>query len=260
MKRNMIPNAIVWGMGILTVIVLSGCMGSGRQQTGMTGKAAAIEEPQRPGLPELPPMTPLFPQSKPEEGSLWSDQAANLYDDTMARKVGDTVIVDIVENATSSLDANTKVERSSGIGADMPNLLGYMRAIEAQRPNINRNAGSPLSKRDGKLLSAKTTNNFEGKGTSDRQGQISASVGARVVAVLPNGNLSIYGRRELQVNREKQLIEVSGILRPQDISATNRIQSVYLADAKIVYSGNGPIADKQQPGWLARIVDTVWPF
>jgi flagellar L-ring protein precursor FlgH len=78
--------------------------------------------------------------------------------------------------------------------------------------------------------------------------------------VLPNGNVTIYGKREMKVNNELQRITVSGIIRPEDIGADNRVKSTYLADARIEYSGEGVIADKQSPGWGIRILDKVWPF
>jgi flagellar L-ring protein precursor FlgH len=62
------------------------------------------------------------------------------------------------------------------------------------------------------------------------------------------------------VNREKQQITLSGIVRPRDISAENVVLSNYIADAKISYSGSGVINDRQRPGWLARALDAIWPF
>ena len=83
---------------------------------------------------------------------------------------------------------------------------------------------------------------------------------ALVVKVLPNDNLYINGKREIKVNNETQYITLSGIVRPEDISPLNEISSTFVADAKITYSGIGPLADKQKPGWLGRIIDYVWPF
>ncbi len=101
---------------------------------------------------------------------------------------------------------------------------------------------------------------FDGKGSSDRKGHVKAYVSALVEFVLPNGNLYIKGGREIRVNNETQYINISGIIRPEDISSSNEISSAYVADARIAYSGKGPVADKQKPGWLGRVVDHVWPF
>ncbi|MBF0225739.1 MAG: flagellar basal body L-ring protein FlgH [Desulfobacterales bacterium] len=194
----------------------------------------------------------------PSEGSLWSDSSSEmLFIDQRARRVGDTVIIDIVENSSSKLDANTTVNKSSSVGAGVPNFFGLMRAAEAIRPNLNRDSKGKLVDT---LVKANYGTDFKGKASSDRSGQITASVGARVVEVLPNGNLVIYGRREIKVNNESQFITVSGVVRSIDVTQDNRVQSISLSDAKIEYSGNGVISDKQKVGWLTRIMDNIWPF
>ena len=74
------------------------------------------------------------------------------------------------------------------------------------------------------------------------------------------GNLVIQGYREIRVNNETQFLIVSGIVRPQDISPDNSVKSTFIANARIEYSGTGVISEKQQPGWLARGLDILWPF
>jgi len=81
---------------------------------------------------------------------------------------------------------------------------------------------------------------------------------AKVVEVLPNGNLVIEGRQTIVINGEEQVIVVSGIVRPQDIEPDNTVLSTYIADATIVYNGTGPIGDAQEPGLLTRLLN--WLF
>jgi len=139
--------------------------------------------------------------------------------------VGDVVTIDIVENTSSKMDANTTAGRTSSIDASVDNSLGYMRALQ----EANRRLGVDL---DGTatntLFKASLENAFEGEGTSDRSGQVTASIGARVTEVLPNGNLVIFGKRKMKVNNETQIITVSGIVRPMDIDTDNRIKSTYI--------------------------------
>jgi len=195
--------------------------------------------------------------AKPAEGSLWRASDSDLFGDLKARRVGDTVTVDIVENTTSQIDANTNASRESSVNAGVDNLFGFMRGLEAKNSNLNRDYKGALGS---KLIAANMTNAFTGKGTSDRSGKITASIGARVVRVLPNGNLVVVGKRETRVNQETQYIIISGIVRPADIDNDNRVQSTYLADARIQYFGHGALSDKQRPGWLSRVLDFVWPF
>jgi flagellar L-ring protein FlgH len=205
----------------------------------------------------LPPPLQVQMQLPPAEGSLWNSASYNLFTDPKAKRVGDTVTVDIVENASSQLDANTSASRSSEIDAGVESLMGYMRALEQKNPNLNRDNKGNLNNT---LIKANMMNKFDGKGSSDRSGRVTASIGARVAEVLPNGNLVIVGHREMKVNRETQYIAVSGIIRPKDIDADNRVKSTYLADARIEIYGQGTLGDKQQPGWLTRTLDWVWPF
>jgi flagellar L-ring protein FlgH len=195
--------------------------------------------------------------SGPAEGSLWCDNSAMLYMDPKAHRVGDTVTVLIVENTSSQMDANTNASRSSTIDGGVTHLLGYMRALEAKNPNLGKDIDGAMTN---KLFQADLSNKFAGKGSSDRSGRITASIGARIVERLANGNLVVFGRREMKVNNEVQYITVSGIVRPTDIEADNRVRSTYIADARIEYIGQGIIADKQRPGWGTRFIDTVWPF
>lgn len=87
-----------------------------------------------------------------------------------------------------------------------------------------------------------------------------ASLTTQVVRVYPNGNLKIRGGKEVRVNNETQIIYVTGIIRPVDILADNTVDSNKVLNARISYTGKGAISDKQQPGWLMRTIDKVWPF
>lgn len=196
------------------------------------------------------PASTFYKSQAPAEGSLWTDSGEFLFEDQKARQPGDTIIVDIVENATSKVDANTKAERASSVSAGVPNLLGHFK---------RRAEGDSYLDAEN-LIGADYASKIEGKGSSDRSGQITASIGATITDVLPNGNLVIYGRREMKVNNETQYITINGVVRPEDVGSDNRVKSTYLANARISYSGKGVLADKQKAGWLARILDSVWPF
>ena len=200
---------------------------------------------------------PTFPEyriPKVDEGSLWSEERGmSLFTDIRARRVGDTVTVRIVENPEAELNANTKTSRSSSVDAKLK-FLGYMQWLAEKNPRLAQNPGGEA------LISSSFDTAFDGKGSSNRDGHVSAYITAMVVKVLPNGNLYISGKREIKVNHEMQYITISGIIRPEDVSTSNEISSTFVANARVTYSGVGPVADKQSPGWLARIMDHVWPF
>ncbi len=227
----------------ILLIFFTGCAVF-RTNTSHVPEIKSIQEPQ----------FPEYTHPVIEEGSLWSDaRGVTLYPDTKARRVGDVVTVRIVEDPEAELNANTKTSRSSSIAAQLK-FLGYMQALAEKNPRLAQNPG------EDDLIKAGLGMSFDGKGSSDRDGHVKAYVSAMVVKVLPNENLFIQGKREIKVNNETQYIALSGIIRPQDVSPHNEIASTYVANAKITYSGIGPLADKQRPGWLGRIVDYVWPF
>lgn len=183
-------------------------------------------------------------------GSLWTTGNGSLFVDNRASRVGDILTVTISEQAEASKEATTSTGRSTSASADLTSLFG----LESNIANIN-SAIDPA-----KLLSAGYTNDFKGSGTTTRKEDLVATLTTRVMEVLPNGTLRISGSKSVTVNHEQQLIHLTGIVRQQDISAANLIDSKFILDANIVYSGKGVIDDKQKPGWLLRLLDTVTPF
>jgi flagellar L-ring protein precursor FlgH len=129
----------------------------------------------------------------------------------------------------------------------MPNMLGLEKTI---------NKWTDLSK----LLNASYDSKFTGSGSTSRKENLTASLSAKVMEVLPNGNFLIEGRRNVKVNSEDQIIKVEGTVRPRDIAADNSVNSSLIADARITYTGNGVVSDQQSPGWLMNIFNKIWPF
>lgn len=186
------------------------------------------------------------------EGSLWEDDGVlgGLFVDNKARRVGDIVTVNIVETSTASNQASTNSGRKSSVSGGMESFFNMEKRFPSSHPFFN-----PFSSVKGGLEST-----FDGKGSTTRSGKLNAYLTAMVTEVLPNGNLRIQGSREVTVNNDSQYLLLSGIVRPKDISTSNVVLSTYISDAQIAYSGAGVINDRQRPGWMARILDTAWPF
>lgn len=227
---------------LLCSLMVSGCARKQAQNV--------VPKPSMSQKSDMPSPETLFSSLPPSEGSLWTDSGNMLFVDQKARRVGDTVIVDIVEKTSSKIDANTSVSKTNSLDADIPDFMGYMAWLKTKNPRLDPD----------NLFSSTFNHATEGAGASDRSGEITASIGAIVTSVLPNGNIIIYGRREMKINNEAQFITVSGIVRPKDIDSDNRVKSTYLADARIEYSGKGVLADAQKVGWLTRALAFVWPF
>lgn len=190
------------------------------------------------------------PQPDYSTGSIWQANSMSLTDDYKARRRGDIVTIIITENASASKAAKTDTKRASTVNAGIPNFLGLEQA------GIIKNNFADLSK----LINASVESTYGGSGSTSRQETLSATVSAKVIDVLPNGNLMIEGRRNVKVNNEDQIIIIEGTVRPADIGPNNVVNSIYVADARISYTGKGIISDRQSPGWLMNIVDKLWPF
>lgn len=193
-------------------------------------------------------------QSKPvadySSGSIWQSSSASMTDDLKARRRGDIVTIVISENASASKEANTATSRNSAMSAGITNLVGIQKNQE-----VSKYLGDLKN-----LITAENSSKFAGSGSTSRQENLQATITARVVDVLPNGNLLIEGRRNVKVNEEDQEIILEGTVRARDIAPDNTINSIYIADAKITYSGRGIISDRQSPGWLMNIIEKIWPF
>ena len=196
------------------------------------------------------------PQEK-HEGSLWEENGplSELFINPKARNVGDIITVSIVESASASNNASTETSRDSSLQGGIDNLFNMEKRYPSAHPFFN-----PFNYSSRAAVKGGLKSDFKGDGTTTRNGSLTAYITARVTDVLPNGNLKIVGTREVAVNGETQIITLSGIVRPRDVSPDNTVQSTYICDARITYSGTGIINDRQRPGWLANLLNKAWPF
>lgn len=187
---------------------------------------------------------------KPTLGSLFDPGNNDFYTDLRAAKVGDLVIVEVVENSKAKSKNDSKAERTNDFEASIPYFFGYEGSFRRDGDD---------SKSD-PLIQAGFKSSHDATGEIKREDTVTASIGCTVIEVLPNGNLVIRGSREVEVAGETQTITLQGLVRPVDITTDNTVLSTQLADAKIYYTGRGILTDKNSPGWLARLLDHVWPF
>lgn len=161
---------------------------------------------------------------------------SSLFSSYKAHRVGDVVTILIVEqtraDASSEVDTQSKAEIRGGPG------LGFLQPFGSWGLN--------------------TENKHQGDGSTSRTGNLQGEISVTIAEVLPNGNFRLVGARTVDINGDRQLIEISGVCRPRDITPDNTILSTYIADAQIAYSGSGMIQDAANPGILTRIVN--WLF
>lgn len=216
-----------------------------------TGCSAASQSPEvtQPVMQSMSYREPVPQYNNP--GSIYNANTyRSLYEDSRARRVGDIVTINISETSSASQTANTTTNRESDVSGGISSLFGFSK-IGVGGFSI------PLGS---DMLGISSENDFTGTGSTSRNNTVTASLAARVINVLSNGNLEIEAVREIKVNAETQFIVVTGIVRTQDISASNTISSTQIANAKIEYYGQGVLSAKQKPGWLVRFLDFISPF
>lgn len=181
-----------------------------------------------------------------------AERGVALFEDVRARRVGDTVTVVLSEQTAASKSASTSTSKDNSVDIDNPTLFG-----------------SPLGFRSGALSSGDLTlenslqsnKDFSGEGESEQSNELSGSITATVIEVLPNGYLRIRGDKLIAINKGDEHIRLTGIIRPIDIGTDNTISSTLVANARIAYGGSGVIADASDMGWLSKFFNSRWwPF
>jgi flagellar L-ring protein precursor FlgH len=191
--------------------------------------------------PALPPVEPP-PETRAVTGSIWAASGfrLNLVEDRRARGVGDLLTIRLVERTTASKSAAQSGNRSSSQSIDFPDL-GPMAAVE-------------------QALAGGSESQFSGEGSAEQSNRLSGEMTVTVVEVLSNGVLRVAGDRRLWLTRGEEQVQVSGLVRPEDIGPDNRVASTRVADARIRYSGTGEIANQVRQGWFSRFFGLVNPY
>ncbi|WP_436637304.1 flagellar basal body L-ring protein FlgH [Microbaculum sp. FT89] len=212
---------------------------------------SAIENPTavagyRPvSMPMPDPEPPVF-----SSNSLWRSGARAFFKDQRAKGVGDILTVEVIFSDKAIFDNKTERSRIASGGRDISGAAG--------------NAFLDLIPDDYKTGSAVIDLNGDtattGEGSVNRKEELRTNLAAVVTQVLPNGNMVIEGRQEVRVNFEMRELIVAGVIRPEDITANNTVDSTKIAEARISYGGRGQITDVQQPPYGQQFLDIILPF
>jgi flagellar L-ring protein precursor FlgH len=218
---------------------------------------------------EAPPLSPiavpagfaagapvLLPQPPPEAtahklSSLWMSGSRSFFRDPRASKIGDILTVDINIGDQAKIANTTSRSSKASENASANNFLG----LESRLKGFLPDAVDPSS-----LVDLGSDSSNTGTGTVDRSESINLTIAAVVTEVMPNGNLVIQGQQEVRVNNEVRELQISGVVRPEDIASNNTIHHTQIAEARISYGGRGQISDVQQPRYGQQFFDIIWPF
>ncbi|WP_258436828.1 flagellar basal body L-ring protein FlgH [Helicobacter monodelphidis] len=188
-------------------------------------------------------------------GSLFGQGDNPIFADRRAMKLNDLVTVVINENVTASSTGNKAITDNSNFTLSSPSV-----AYGGTSGSIGGLVNSFNNMTSFGVTSGNNTSTFNGTGNQNRQDSFVTTISARIIKVMENGNYFIEGGREIMVNGEKQIIRLTGVIRPYDIGRNNTINSQYIADAKIMYDTEGEIRRSMERGWGTKLITALWPF
>ena len=202
--------------------------------------------------PMDPRQTLQYPAPQaPTANSLWRTGARTFFNDQRARAPGDILTVLININDSANTKNQTSTSRTAGTDIGFPHLLG----LESTLGKILPGGFDPA-----KAISTNSKTSNDGSGAVTRQEQISLTIAATVMSVLPNGNLVIQGTQEVKTNNEVRQLQVSGIVRPEADSSANTIRHTQIAEARINYGGRGDISRVQKTPAGQSLAEKFSPF
>lgn len=187
----------------------------------------------------------------PRAGSLWRAGSRSFFNDQRASHIGDILTVNIEIDDKAELSNSSSRQRDSSSSAGVSHFFG----LEQSVGQVFNGAFDPSQMVEGEAQSQ-----HSGQGAINREEKIRLTVAAVIVDRLPNGNLVIAGRQEVRINAELRELTVSGVIRPEDISASNTIDHTQIAEARISYGGRGQISAVQRPNWGQRFTDAITPW
>jgi len=234
---------------VLGTFLLSGCGNLSRlSEVGRDPKMTPTEDPTKD--PTWRPVSMPMPASQPspnEANALWRSGSRAFFKDQRAAQVGDIVTVLVKMNDAANLKNGTTATRASTESAGMPNLFG----LETMLPK----AITPAT-----VVALNSGNTNTGTGQIQRTEAVTLRLAGIVTQVLPNGNLVIAARQEFLVNSELRELQVTGVIRPQDIASDNTVLHDRMAEARIAYGGKGQLTDLQRARWGQQMIDILMPF
>ncbi len=222
------------------------CLASGIL-LGISG--CAVQQVPQPGDPFFAPSYPVPAEPQPATpGAIYNTASVNfLLEDQKARRVGDILLVNLTESTQASKNADTNLKKDESITIANPTILGTLPSALNGNLSFETNIAPQRQ--------------FQGQSDSRQSNNLNGDITVTVVQVYPNGYLLVRGEKWITLNQGREFIRLTGIVRPDDITAQNTVISSRIGNARIEYSGTGALADSNTQGWLGRFFSgSVWPF
>lgn len=198
--------------------------------------------------PDFAPVQPADLRPPPQSnGAIYqAGYDMRLFEDHAARRVGDILTIKLKEATSAKKKADSSESKQTNVSVKAPTLFGVAAAtVFGHSPETEIDA----------------SRTFQGQGDAQQSNSLTGDISVTVVEVLPNGNLKVRGEKRVALTDGDEFVRVSGIVRPIDIDTSNSLSSSKLADATIMYTGEGALADSAKVGWIGRILlSPLFPF
>lgn len=193
----------------------------------------------------------------PQNGSLYqAGEALTLFDDSRAHRIGDIITINLAESFNAKKKDEAKYDKTNAQkwGVDTPlTMFG-------QTPNSPISAPFANGEAAGLGIGYGSTGSFSGKADVKQNSSLDGSIAVTVIEVIPNGNLVIRGEKWITIHEGEEVIRFAGIIRPQDISPENTIDSAKVADVRLIYKDTGISGDSARPSALTQWLHKYWPI
>jgi len=212
---------------LVALFALGGCLGvEGRVPVGFDPPPVAVAAAPLPVIERTP-------------GAIFTQAGfAGIAEDNRARAVGDILTVRLVERTRASKSASANAKRETDLNIGLPD-------------------GSPIGK---PVFLGSADYGFDGGGGAEQSNRLFGDITVSVVEVRANGVLVVRGQKVVRVNRGDEYVNLTGLVRPEDIGPDNSVPSTRVADARIAYSGVGEVASQSRQGWLMRLLNYFTPY
>jgi flagellar L-ring protein precursor FlgH len=245
MKRRSLAIAAV-----AACLLLAGCGNLSRlSNVGRPPEMTPSSDPTK--APSWRPISLPMPGIEPpprEVNALWRQGSRAFFKDQRAAQVGDVVTIAVSMNDNANFKNVTSADRTGSETMGMPNMFGLEKLLPKTIVDPS------------KLVGTSSENKNVGTGQIQRNEAVTLRLAGVVTQVLPNGNLVVAARQEFRVNNELRELQVTGVIRPQDIASDNTVQHDRMAEARIAYGGRGQLMELQNGRWGQQIMDIALPF
>src|SRR5580698_9812531 len=230
---------------LLAGAALSGC--SALDRITNIGEAPKLDKVGNPAGQKIVSDIPAPQPISHIDNSLWQPGAQSFFHDPRAMHIGDVITVNVTVADTANLQNSTTRTRTNSDDANLTNFFGLENALPSSMDPAN-------------LIKMGSDTSNVGTGQIQRAETISMTLAALVAQVLPNGNLVIDGHQQVRVNNELRDMRLSGIVRREDITQSNTVNLSQIAEARVIYGGQGTMSDVQQPRYGSQLFDILMPW